>query len=675
MFRNFIFLITICLLASCRQNPYPEEGTFREVQRLEPVEPLPELSMAVSDVIEFNEGRYREYKIRVAVKGEGTPVVKIEDLPNGAIFEPETYTLKWRPSFFDGNNSNDPSEKLQIYPITVWLRSSSDSIRALRRRINLLVYDVPRDVEIKFEKGASKNSVREGSLYSHPFEIIDPDYPKGDFRLALEGMPTNMQLKKEGDKDYRLIFTPDHLHVHRAKRGASVTYNGKVIVSNPANHTYQQDLRITVHDVRINPKLVAPKEITQGLDVNLQVVAYDLNQEMSPSLEMSGRRPEFGNFKLETTKNEENFSTVLNINWSDIPPAKNGEVHRLVFRTCVTGRDGRRNLCKNETTKVTTLVRDREPPHIDRENWPIGELVYLGFNQKLERLVSVMDRENRRLRPDVEIFPESMRPYVKWQYGRLRLQFDQPGIFQFSLRATSLYKMSSAESFIVEVFPEDRKRTLLFADSTRDPEVRFYKKAFDNMDIMNPAIQNVGLRDISGRNLLVLTTSTLMDETVAPEVLAAINQIPNVMIASPLIDNLPSELLDKWTERYHFHPIGRYSQLPNSPGLNRAKLAKTSQFGNSKHPVALKMKTTPESFDPMIFNGGLDEVDKICKGVLGLTSTGNNPYVLGLVCQRSDRQGGGRLAILGTEWADFDVSSDDSRIPFQWFNTMLWDKF
>ena len=76
----------------------------------------------------------------------------------------------------------------------------------------------------------------------------------------------------------------------------------------------------------------------------------------------------------------------------------------------------------------------------------------------------------------------------------------------------------------------------------------------------------------------------------------------------------------------------------------------------------------------MIFNGGLDEVDKICKGVLGLTSTGNNPYVLGLVCQRS-RVGGGRLAILGTEWADFDVSGDDSKIPFEWFNTMLQEEF
>ena len=585
MFRNAIILLTIFWLTSCRQNPYPEEGTFREVQRAEPVEPLPELSMAVSDVIEFNEGRYREYKVRVAVKGEGTPVVKIENLPDGAIFEPETYTLKWRPTFFDGNNPNDPSEKLQIYPIEVWLRSSDDPIRALRRRINLLVYDVPRDVEIKFAKGG--NSVMEGSPYSHTFEIIDPDYPKGDFRVALEGMPANMQLKKEGDKDYRLSFTPDHLHVHRAKRGASVTYNGQVIVSNPANHTYKQNLRIVVHDVRILPKLVVPKEITQGLDVNIQVVAYDLNQEMSPSLEMSGRRPGFGNFKLETTKNEENFSTVLNINWNDIPPAQNGEVHSLVFRTCVTGRDGRRNLCKNETTKITTLVRDREPPRISRENWPVGELVYLGFNQKHERLVSVTDRENQRLRPDVEIFPESMRPYVKWQYGRLRLQFDKPGVFQFSLRATSQYKMSSAESFIVEVFSEDRKKTLLFADSTRDPEVRFYKEAFNNMDIMNPAIQNVSSRDVSGRRTLVLTTSTLMDETVAPEVLKAVNQIPNVMVASPLIDNLPTELLDKWTERYHFHPIGRYSQLPNAPDLSKAKLAKTSQFGNPKYPVAL----------------------------------------------------------------------------------------
>ncbi len=668
----YTLLAGLFLLASCRQNPYPEEGTLREVQRSEPLEPLPELSMAISDVIEFNEGRYREYQVRVAVKGGGTPQVEVKDLPKGAEFDPGERKIKWRPSFFDGNNPNDPSERLQIYPITVWLRSSADPVRALRRRVNLLVYDVPRDVEIQFARGGG--SVKEGDSYSHAFEIIDPDYPKGDFRVALEGMPANMELKKESERGYRLNFAPDHFHVHRRKHGDRITYNGQIVVSNPANHTYKQNLKIVVLDVRLPPKLVVPQEITQGLDVNLQVVAYDLNKEMSPDLELRYHRPNFGDFKVVATKNEENFSTVLNVTWNDIPPSKNGKIHTLRFGACVLGKNRRKDFCRSESTKVKTVVRDRKPPLITRTSWPVGELVYLGFNEKFDRILSIVDQENRNLRPDVEIFPEELRPYVQWFSGRLRLKFNKPGVFQFNVVATSQYKMSSAESFLVEVFPEDRKKTLLFADSTRDPEVRFYKEAFQNMDIMNPAIQKISARDISGRDTLVITTSTLMDETVSPEILEAVNKIKNVMIASPLIDNLPEELLNKWMERYQFHPIGRYSALPNTPALENIQLAKTSQFVSSKHPIGLKLSSTPESPDPMIFNGGLDDTNKICKGVVGLTTTGNNPYVLGLVCRRNIRHGG-RLAILGTEWSDFKVAEQDANIPFEWFKTMLLSDF
>ncbi|MFT6604167.1 MAG: hypothetical protein ACJARO_001686 [Bacteriovoracaceae bacterium] len=233
--------------------------------------------------------------------------------------------------------------------------------------------------------------------------------------------------------------------------------------------------------------------------------------------------------------------------------------------------------------------------------------------------------------------------------------------------------MSSAESFIVEVFPNNRNKTLLFADSTRDPEALFYKSAFKGtMDIMNPAIQEVNLRNISDRETLVITTSTLLDESVQAEVLSAIKGIKNIVVASPLIRKLPPEFLTTLEEEYDFLPIGRYSELPNMPDLSKMKFVAVSKFATPVNAVGVKQKASKESHDPMIFNGGLHDPDKICKGVLGLSETGTNPYVTGVSCARKN---GGRISILGTEWADLLTQEADKEIPAKWFDTLLNGKF
>ncbi len=671
MFKSFIFsfFILIMTLMSCHQDPYPKEGTLRTVQRSEPQEPLPELSMSIDDVIEFKEGRYREYKVRVAVRGGGRPLVRIDGLPEGAEFNPESLILKWRPNFFNGNDPSDPSISVQTYPVTVWLRSSEDPVRALRRNVNLLVHDIPRLITIETSRNTT---VDEGKKFSNTFTIKNTDYPDGPFRVVTSGMPANMELVKVDAKTYRLEFSPDYFHVNRKKDGSSLKYQGKIIVANPANHIQEKELDITVYDKRLESKLVAPKKLTQGLDVSLQVVAYDLNKEVLPELELLSSRPPYGKFKVVKIKNVENFSTILNISWSDIPPSQNGKTHLLSFRSCVLDRRGEMVNCQSQSTEIKLVVRDRKPPVIGRSHWPVGEMVYLGFREKFSRQVQVIDQEDRSLKPRVEVFPVELRKYVKWERGQLSLNFDKAGVFQFNLIATSDYNVSSAESFLVEVFPENRKKTLLFADSTRDPEALFYKGTFKNMDIMNPAIQDINLRNVSDRETLVITTSTLMDKSVESKLLKAINKIKNVVIASPLIDNLPKEFLRRLVEDYDFHAIGRYSELPNMPPLADTKMAKTSHFVDSINPVGLKGIASSVSSNPMIFNGGLDDTRKVCKGVLGLTTTGNNPYVLGVVCRRRN---GGRISILGTEWADLNVTKIDSQIPVEWFNTMLKAKF
>ena len=189
---------------------------------------------------------------------------------------------------------------------------------------------------------------------------------------------------------------------------------------------------------------------------------------------------------------------------------------------------------------------------------------------------------------------------------------------------------------------------------------------------MNPAIQDVNLRNLSGRDTLVIGTSSLIDADLQPTIMNAIDKIKNVVVASPLINQLPEKFLEKMRMDYGLVTIGRYSQLPNLPPLEKMQFAKTSQFSNSAKPVFLKQTASSESSDPMLFNGGLYETQKICKGVLGLALDGINPYVIGVVCTREN---GGRISLLGTEWADLAVTPNDEQIPVLWFNTMINGKF
>ena len=666
-----LFILSLISIVGCKQNPYPTTGDLRESKRVDPIQPLPALSIAINDKIEFREGRNLSLKVRVEVEEPGEPIVKITGLPEGAEFDPKNFILSWKPTYFQGNDINDASIKTRFYPITIWLRSTILPKEQLRKTISLVVFDVPRAIKIDSSRNAS---VRENEQFSETISITNPDYPTGPFKVFTKSLPANMKIEEVSPTQFRFTYKPDYFHVNRSRGDSSKKYEGKIIVSNPANHIEEKDYQFTVNDVRRHSKLVTPKNLTQGLDVSFQVAAYDLNREISPEITLLSNRPKFGKFKTKIVKNPDSFSSVLNVYWNDIPPVYNGTTQKLRFKSCVVGSwNGRKDHCKEGSTEVKIVLRDRTSPSISRTDWERGELVYLGFNESMNRTVRVVDNEDRSLKPKVEIFPEEMREFVSWRNNKLNLRFNKSGVFQFNLKATSDYNMSSAESFIVEVFPKNRKKTLLFADSTRDPEAIFYKKAIqDTMDIMNPAIQVVNQRNISDRETLVLTTSTLLDETVKGEVLNAINGIENVVIATPLFRKLPCEFLTELEEEYDLVPIGRYSELPNMPDINKVKFAHVSKFEAPTNAVKLQLKASSESKDPMIFNGGLYDPDKICKGVLGLTEDGNNPYVLGVSCKRKT---GGKFSILGTEWADLLTTDADTGIPAKWFETLLNGKF
>lgn len=669
--RLLVIFTLLLSFASCKQNPYPGEdkGVLQTNPTRIPRAVEPPLSMAVDDVIEYQEGREFQYGVRVSVKEPGVPIVTIDNLPAGAEFDDKKMIISWKPSYFDGNNPKDPTIKSRIYPITIWLRSDLDEKHAIKKQVSLVVYDVPRPIKIN---GNSSTSVNENDKLVYRFSVANADYPKGPFKVVTSDMPANSKIIKENENDFRLEFTPDYYHVNLETDGSSKTYKGKIIIANPANHLEQKTVDITVRDKRLSSKLVTPDQLIQGLDVSFQVAAYDLNKEVTPNIELLSNHPGFGSFSTKLVRNDENKSSVLNVYWNDIPPTHNGETLTLRFKSCVLSSRWSYQNCEIDETQIKIVVRERRPPVIDRSSLPVGEMLYLGFNERKVKYVYVKDSEDPQLKPKVEILPKEMRKYVSWSNNRLTMQFNKAGTHQFNVVATSDYQVSSSQSFLVEVFPQDRSKVLFFADTTRDAETRFYKDTMKNVDIMNPFIQQINTRNISDRETLVLGTSILLDKDANAAIEKAMTKIKNIVVASPLIDNMPDKFLDELRQEYNLDFVGRYSDLPRTPDIKKTKFAFTKQFQTPAGDVTLKLNTTSESANPLIFNGGLDDPTKICKGVLGLTETGNNPYVIGVVCKRNN---GGRITLLGTEWADIKVYDVDAGIPQSWFEKMLNGSF
>ena len=83
----------------------------------------------------------------------------------------------------------------------------------------------------------------------------------------------------------------------------------------------------------------------------------------------------------------------------------------------------------------------------------------------------------------------------------------------------------------------------------------------------------------------------------------------------------------------------------------------------------MKGTATGESVDPVLFVAGVERQN--CQDVLDLADERREKrYKIGVICDRVNGQYG-RLAILGTEWADLKVGDSDKNIPARWFNQML----
>lgn len=659
------FLILTMILMGCEKDPYPEGGVRKE-PRQEQQEPRDNFGMTVERSYDFKEGKRKSFKIGVFVEAPGKPDLTVKNLPEGAEYDPETFTITWMPGPFQGNDLSDPTIKSRKYFIDLLLRNTNDiDGDTITRTVLLVVNDVPRKFEIK---GSDSQVVYEGSEFRYEFEMDNVDYPNGPFAVNAANLPANTSIEQINDKRYRLVFTPDHNHVKLNER-QEAKYETKLSVYNPANHLTEKIVNITVRDKRLGVKVVTPGTVEQGLDSTFQISAYDLNSEVAPTIELEGSRPDFGEFDTKLKQDEQNNSSVLNVSWKDIPPSYNGKSKTFRFEACVYDGVRRYRNCKSSTATLNIRVKDRNPPLFSRHAWKAGEIKFLKFNEPLRVNISAQDGDNSQDVSKIKIVPKEMQKYVSWNNGRLVVKADKPGTHQFSLVATSEYNMSTAESFVFKVFKKDRSEILYFTDSTRDKEVQFFRKNLPNVELWNPAIQVLDDEALAGRETIVLGTSILFDTQMQVPIERAFQEIDNVIVASPMVSNLPTSFLDMIEDKLKVTVVGRYSQLPTNTKLNKLYFVKRADFARNQDKVRLAGNASMESADPVVFHEGVET--QFCDDVLELNddfAPQKKKYTIGIICKMPN---GGRLALLGTEFADLKVSERDKDIPSQWFNNML----
>lgn len=653
------------MLAACEKDPYPSVGGVRQEARDEQRDVPETISMTVEKKYEFNEGKRSSFKVGVFVQAPGRADLVVKNLPQGAEFDPATFTISWLPGPYQGNDVSDPTKKTRVYNIELLLRNAADIDGETRTAsVTLVVNDVPRKFEIN---GRDTQTVYEGETLSYDFEMDNIDYPNGPFAVNTADMPANTKLIQLDDKRYRVKFSPDHHHVKINER-REAEYESKIRVYNPANHLAEKTISFTVKDKRLGVKLVTPPEMEQGLDSTFQVSAYDLNGEVAPRIELDSRLPEYGEFSTQLVKDEQNNSSVLNVVWKDIPPSYNGTTQTFQFRTCVLNQFQRYSNCKTGSTRLKIKVKDRKPPVFSRYAWEPGEIKYLKFDERDSFVITAKDGDNSQTLSNLEVVPTQMKKYVSYSNGKVYVKADKPGIHQFSLVAKSEYNMTTAESFVFEVFKPERSEILYFTDSTRDAEVKFFKENLNNVELMNPAIQILNDRNLSGRHTLVLGTSVLYDTQMQQQIATGIERIQNIIIASPMVENLPKSFLDMIEDRLKITVLGRYSQLPTNTPLKDLYFVSRADFASARDQVGLKGSASSESADPIIFHEGVEA--RYCDDVLELNddkSIQKKKYTVGIICRMPN---GGRLALLGTEFADLRTSQRDQKIPASWFQNM-----
>ncbi len=676
MKRLSTLLTTLLVTAACTQNPFPTSGRVVQRQPEKPAPVVPPLVLDSPETVEVMEGQLAEFPINVSVPKPGKPLLSIQGLPAGAVYNPETGKVTWTPTFQDANDTRDLSVIVRTYPLKMQLSSSEDPVTVTQGSTLLVVRDVTRPIKVTLPAPTTPTELKEGKLHEQIIDVQSEDYPNGPFEIQIKNLPVGALVQRDltNPARFKVIYTPSfrEVNVNETFSSFSVFVDKALEVSvfGPRGVTTTANTTWRIFDVREKAILLSPVKITQGTSVSFTISAEDPNGEEAPSLSLAPR-PSFGlsELKVETTNPGNpargvNPSTVASFRWVQIPPEKIGTTADVVIRACVKRSRWVKDFCTDQTVKVTFTLESHKAPIVDRGEFPLEATKYVRERESISFPILVKDGEFNNTAPSVKILPDTLKDEISYSGGRLIITGKKAGRKQFQLVATSVFGVVQVESFLVEVLPASWPSVLLFGDSPSVTEVKSTSEFFEEVpQVANPVTQQRDPLLLVLRKAAFIGTTAFLEPTVIDSMEKLAAQIDQVVVSTPLLDKLESSLKAELAET----GVTVKPRVADLTGYE-LEIDAASGFQSPLNPIKLAGKATSESASPTPITLGAS-----CKPLLNLKKAGEDPLVIAAKCTRkSSTPAKPRyLIVAGFEFADIQTTPADNRLVKKWMKDLV----
>lgn len=448
-------LVAALAVVGCSNNPYPSSKdaqfskTRPEVQRI-----FPALSLQVPSLMEFNEGEAGEFPI-IANAGRSMGVVTVTDLPGTATFDPETRKISWTPTFFDGNDPNNPDADSRSYPVTVRLFSESDANAVIERQIVLLVRNVKRPM-VLFT--TSTGELQETVPYQQEVILSTQEVMAEQVGLYSQDLPRGASIQRDPANASRFVirWTPD-LNVVSASDPSDANGHFKLIQINlqgiaPRGQVVTKAITWRVRDKRQPVLFTAPTQIVGMSGASFTIAATNTNLDGPPTIQLMAQ-PSLGTVALGQIQSPSgSHTTIATVNWTDVPAQLLGTEQTLNFQACPPSSLGAGSgACVSHTVKIRFTVESHPAPVFDRALWPFGEKKQVVVGNTATVALSVREAQGTAAIERVQIEQSNNNCEITWANGQLTIKGVTPGLTQFNIVAQSGFGVVQRESFVVEV--------------------------------------------------------------------------------------------------------------------------------------------------------------------------------------------------------------------------------
>lgn len=669
---HLLALFALFSLVGCESNPYPTDGVLSKNPASTRFNVRPNIIIADPGTLLFEEGVSSEYKIDFQVPS-GRAILSWQGLPEGAVFDETKQSLVWTPGFEAGNDSADPTIKTRFYKVIVTLYSSDNLNEGTDRILTLQVNNTPREITAIGLK--TDYAMKEGTSASlETFEINSADFPFKDLRVELKDNKAGSRLVRNdatGDIELRAEFDVDFLKVGAKECqswSSSCTFKvqNAVLVTAPDGRNQEIPFTIAVTDVRKEAEVSLAQDINVTGDTSISFTAVDGNKEIAPEVKLiSG--PSLGMFELKKISSA-NYQSQHSISWSQIPIEAVGQSFQVVLEVCTAAYRYSVNtlLCRNITANLNVQAREIAAPTINRGTWGQGVQQYLRFGKQFStRLQASAGNTNLRIL-SISAASSDTDDIVNYSNPYLEITSSKPGIKALTINVVNSVGGVANSVFLYEVLPESWSENLILAASSSAPELTMIESLWGNASRIYNAGHNLNERALAFRKTLTVGTHSLLLPDIQKDIEFYSANLKNVLITSPLLENLP-EVITAELKSLGVRLNGRAASNPTFD-INNFEILANLNAEDPSSIVKLTGKLTAESFSPGIIS---KTIQSRCTNIFSLykDAVPAEEYVIGLIC---NRRNGGKLVVLGFEWADLKFVEADAGMSQKWFKK-LWE--